>query len=71
MVLCEGARTEPNYFGALRQELGLSGVKVDGPATLKEMPEKVRKSWKDDFDEVWCVFDVDERDEESDAFAQS
>ena len=64
LVLCEGARTEPNYFGALRQELGLSGVKVDGPATLKEMPEKVRKSWKDDFDEVWCVFDVDERDEE-------
>lgn len=64
LVLCEGARTEPNYFGALRHELGLSGVKVDGPATLKEMPEKIRKSWKDDFDEVWCVFDVDERDEE-------
>ncbi len=64
LILCEGARTEPNYFAALSQELGLAGVKVKGPATLKEMPEKVRVGWTDDFDEVWCVVDVDERGSE-------
>ena len=64
LILCEGARTEPNYFAALSQELGLTGVRVKGPASLKEMPERVRESWRDDFDEVWCVADVDERGRE-------
>lgn len=63
-ILCEGARTEPNYFEALKYELGLAGVKVKGPFPLKELPEEVRRSWNDDFDEVWCVVDVDERNED-------
>lgn len=63
-ILCEGEKTEPNYFEALRRELRLAGVKVKGPFPLKELPGEVRRSWSDDFDEVWCVVDVDERDQE-------
>ncbi|MCY3971143.1 MAG: RloB family protein [Acidobacteria bacterium] len=64
MILCEGARTEPNYFRALAQDLGLPNVDVDGPALLKDLPDRTCAAWADDFEEVWCVVDEDERPEE-------
>lgn len=64
MILCEGACTEPYYFAALRQDLGLPNVRVAGPAPLKDIPSQTRAAWNDDYEEVWCVVDEDERTDE-------
>ncbi|RLC89521.1 MAG: hypothetical protein DRI37_03650 [Chloroflexi bacterium] len=74
LVVCEGLKTEPNYFKALCRELKLTSVEVevvtgegsapisvvDSALELKHRRERdVRKerTTKLKFDEVWCVFD--------------
>jgi len=75
LVVCEGAETEPNYFLDLRAYLKLQIVKVKiekrGGAPISvvrraiqivsDLEEGIRSGKFDDqqFDEVWCVFDVE------------
>ncbi len=59
LIVCEGTKTEPNYFRGFRVPTAI--VKVQGVA---EDPDRLVKSAKrlaaeDEYDQVWCVFDRD------------
>ena len=65
LIVCEGEKTEPNYFRAFR----VPSAHVKGAArntlSLVEYAEMTRKrAARDDeiYDQVWCVFDRDEFD---------
>ena len=76
LVVCEGKKTEPIYFKAFQHHVRnqLVHVEIVGeggvPTTVVELAIELRtaaeleaKAHKDDnlrYDEVWCVFDVDE-----------
>jgi hypothetical protein len=74
LIVCEGTRTEPGYFQQKRHldrsviELdlrpgGTPRVLVQRAAELKREAERKARSRRDvnlRFDEVWCVFDIDE-----------
>jgi hypothetical protein len=64
LIVCEGEKTEPNYFRAFR--LSSATVQVEGcgmnTRSLVEKALEIRKKAEDNdekFDEVWCVFDRD------------
>ena len=67
LVVCEGERTEPLYFEAMRDRLRLNTLVVKAakgvdPRTLVNMAsEEVRKERRngEQFDFVYCVFDRD------------
>lgn len=62
LIVCEGAKTEPNYFRRLRQDQRLNAeVKVLGEGVdPSQLIEIARAEWQNaDFDQVWCVFDRD------------
>lgn len=68
LIVCEGEKTEPNYFEAIKGELPLHVVEVkisgEGDNTLR-LVEKAqalrdeRASGSYPFDQVWVVFDRD------------
>lgn len=62
LLVCEGARTEPNYFDRLQNYHHIPVIiKVQGlgtsPQRLVEAAERLSR--EDDYDQVWCVFDRD------------
>lgn len=64
LIVCEGEKTEPNYFRAFR--LSSAVVRVEGcgantVSLVKKVIEIRKKAKADDeiFDQVWCVFDRD------------
>src|SRR5690349_12946101 len=87
LVLCEGEVTEPRYFRNLRNEFRTSLVEVEiegqgaGPKTLveraalrKKESDRYARKEQDAFlayDEIWCVFDVDEHAKLADARRQA
>lgn len=76
LVVCEGARTEPDYVNGLERHFRNTAVEIECvPAAgvplsvvqhadrRKDKVEKEARKQGDPFlkfDEVWCVFDVDE-----------
>ncbi len=67
LIVCEGSKTEPNYFNAFRAAKEIIDVEVLGlgldPLTLVQ--EAIRRSGeakraKAPYDQVWCVFDRDD-----------
>jgi hypothetical protein len=68
LVVCNGVRTEPRYFEGLRNHLRRHTFKIKivskgvSPRQLVEHAIDLRRREPDQFDEVWCVFDVDEFD---------
>jgi hypothetical protein len=76
LVLCEGAVTEPGYFNGFRVAHGANTVRVhvkapggdpkalvEAAAALRDdAAQRARREADDNlaYDEVWCVFDVDE-----------
>ncbi|MBE8968176.1 RloB domain-containing protein [Nostocales cyanobacterium LEGE 12452] len=61
LIVCEGAKTEPNYFRCFRVPKNVVKIDVQG---LGENPSKLVQSAKElknqeDYDQVWCVFDRD------------
>lgn len=61
LIVCEGEKTEPNYFRSFRVPKNVAVIEVKG---LGENPSKLVNSAKelkekDDYDQVWCVFDRD------------
>lgn len=71
LIVCEGEKTEPDYFNWIKKKLRLSTIEIkrdiqDPLRIVKEACKsnpKKRKSDKlsddDDDDEIWCVFDVE------------
>jgi putative AbiEii toxin of type IV toxin-antitoxin system/RloB-like protein len=85
LIVCEGTRTEPGYFNELRHteripiELVISpgGVpkNVCGASGRVEKPAqkdaKTRQNQTLRYEDVWCVFDIDEHPAVSDAKQQA
>ncbi|HUT01800.1 MAG TPA: RloB family protein [Phycisphaerae bacterium] len=75
LIVCEGEKTEPNYFRRLRQVLRLTSADVvvipEGAAPITvveksldlqaERQRDVRNGLEPcDYDQIWCVFDVEQ-----------
>jgi hypothetical protein len=66
LVVCGGQETERQYFQGLRDHVRNPAVsvvvrpKVGSPRQLVTYAKKLRDQNRDSYDEVWCVFDVDE-----------
>ena len=87
LILCEGEVTEYQYFDAFRREERnrLVDVEIDNkggvPKTLVERAAKRKRDSEEDarrerdenlkYDQVWCVFDVDEHPKLPDARQQA
>ncbi|MBI2966587.1 MAG: RloB domain-containing protein [Bacteroidetes bacterium] len=63
LIVCEGEKTEPNYFEALKKELpiGTVEIKIDGTGrntiSLVEYTIKQKDIASRKYDRVWAVFD--------------
>ncbi|MFB9923563.1 RloB family protein [Amycolatopsis halotolerans] len=63
LLVCGGEETEPSYFNGMRRWFRNPAVKVvvkgkkGDPETLVRYAARVRS--ENDYDEVWCVVDVD------------
>lgn len=69
LIVCEGKKTEPNYFNEIRKEKRIPEeiIVIKGPGyTPKKLVEyaKIIKEnndrYKEPFNQVWCVFDRDD-----------
>jgi len=66
VVLCEGKKTEPNYFHSIRREYRLPSLNVQilpekgAPTGLVKEAIREKRRLNDNRDEVWCVFDVEQ-----------
>jgi hypothetical protein len=87
LILCEGEVTEPNYFLSMRREVrnllveievipkcGVPKTVVEEGADRKKKAQRAARRAGDSFlsyDEVWCVFDVDDHPRLNDALQQA
>ncbi|HZG53016.1 MAG TPA: RloB family protein [Pyrinomonadaceae bacterium] len=87
LIVCEGKVTEPQYFEAFSQEernrlvdvviddaSGVPKTLVERAVQRKKRAEQEAKHARDDnlkYDEVWCVFDVDQHPNLPDARQQA
>lgn len=68
LVVCGAQKTEEAYFAGLRQKAGNRAVDVKvlsrpkDPLTVVRFALGEAERSRDDFDQVWCVFDVDDFD---------
>lgn len=66
LIVCEGTKTEPNYFEALgkiiKSKVNLS-IKGEGKVSLSLVKQAIKLKEDGEYDqgddEVWCVFDRD------------
>lgn len=60
LIVCEGSKTEPNYFKEFRTTELV--IKIEGPALspIQLVDEANRISQEGNYDQVWCVFDRDD-----------
>jgi hypothetical protein len=65
LIVCEGGKTEPNYFKAFK--LSSASIRVEGVGmntlSLVQVTLKIIERAKKDgihYDQVWCVFDKDD-----------
>lgn len=59
LIVCEGAKTEPNYFDSF--DVTMLQVRVEGTGTNTLSLVELTHTYADGqgFDQVWCVFDRD------------
>lgn len=66
LIVCGGRETEKQYFQGLRAAERNPAVRVvikanpGSPTEVVRHAEKLRRQAPDEFEDVWCVFDVDE-----------
>lgn len=59
LILCEGEKTEPNYFNGIKRRYRLTNVDIRGlGANTDKITETAIKHQKD-YSQIWCVFDRD------------
>ena len=59
LIVCEGERTEPNYFRSFRVPKDVADVVGAGANTVAVVREAIERRAFDNYDHVWCVFDRD------------
>lgn len=70
LIVCEGEKTEPYYFEALRDELRLSSANIlicgkecgSAPISVVDFALKEFRAHQDDYNRVFCIFDQDKHD---------
>lgn len=61
LIVCEGEKTEPNYFTSFRvpkKVFDVHGIGANTESLVRETL-KIRDNQSTIYDEVWCVFDRD------------
>ncbi len=85
LIVCEGMKTEPGYFQDFRREYrrvvevelspgGVPKTLVERAAEMKVDAKRVARAAKDEnllYDQVWCVFDIDDHPKVDDAKQQA
>ena len=59
LIVCEGEKTEPNYFNSFRVPGVVIDVRGIGENTVRLVERAIKLREEDDYDQVWCVFDRD------------
>ncbi|NET88555.1 MAG: RloB domain-containing protein [Kamptonema sp. SIO1D9] len=59
LIVCEGEKTEPNYFRSFRVPKKVIDVKGLGKNPSKLVNSAKELQEQEDYDRVWCVFDRD------------
>lgn len=61
LIVCEGAKTEPNYFNGFRVNRLICEIDIRGTGynTASLVRKAISLKQQEEFDEVWCVFDRD------------
>lgn len=60
LIVCEGEKTEPNYFNSFRVPKEVIKIYGEGDNTIGLVKKAIELRDKDgDYDQVWCVFDRD------------
>lgn len=63
LIVCEGTKTEPNYFNGFRlpnvDTIGIGGDPVTVVQRAIQISKDARKKENKIYDQVWCVFDRD------------
>ncbi len=59
LIVCEGERTEPNYFKCFRVPKEVIDVRGLGYNTVSLVKKAIDLRNQDSYDQVWCVFDRD------------
>lgn len=60
LIVCEGEKTEPNYFRYFRVPKEVIDVKGVGENPSKLVNSAKEYAESEDYDQVWCVFDRDD-----------
>lgn len=60
LIVCEGGKTEPNYFKRFRVPQLVVQVEGLGMNTVSLVQRALELREEDDYDQVWCVFDKDD-----------
>lgn len=81
LIVCEGAKSEPGYFEQLRHAerlpIRLMVVPAGTPKTVVETAVELKsralasRDAGDRFEQVWCVFDIDQHPKVPDAIQQA
>lgn len=59
LIVCEGEKTEPNYFKSFRVPKIILDVRGMGANTTALVEKAVQLRDEGEYDQVWCVFDRD------------
>lgn len=59
LIVCEGEKTEPNYFRGFRVPGLVVDIKGVGANTVSLVREAMQLKSGKEYDQVWCVFDRD------------
>jgi hypothetical protein len=57
LIVCEGERTEPNYFWGFRVPKEIIDIRGFGDNTVTLVEQAIELSSHNTYDQVWCVFD--------------
>jgi RloB-like protein len=62
LIVCEGTKTEPNYFRGFRVPKNVVEIEIKGlgenPSNLVNSAQEL--SVQEEYDQIWCVFDRDD-----------
>jgi len=59
LIVCEGEKTEPNYFRGFRVPKNVADVYGVGMNTRSLVEKTIELRDKGEYDQAWCVFDRD------------
>lgn len=59
LIVCEGAKTEPNYFRGFKVAGDVLDVRGIGDNTLSLVERAAALKEQGEYDQTWCVFDRD------------